>query len=142
MIQSVFAFLACLLSLTARASGADEGPHAGFLFDEFNLTLDSGHRTEAFGPFFYSEERDTERTWALPPLFSHTEDPATESEEIDVLYPIITYDRFGDQYRWHICQLLNFAGGPTQTENERERFTLFPVYFRHGYLFAIDNGNR
>lgn len=139
MMQSVLAFLACLLSLTTRASGADEGPHAGFLFDEFNLTLDSGHRTEAFGPFFYSEERDTERTWALPPLFSHTEDPATESEEIDVLYPIITYDRFGDQYRWHICQLLSFAGGPTQTENERERFTLFPVYFRQRSSITNEN---
>lgn len=135
---SVLACLACLLGLTAGASGAD-GPHVGFLFDEFKLTLDSGHRTEAVGPFFYSEERDTQRTWAVPPLFSRTEDPATESEEIDVVYPVITYDRFGDHYRWHIFQLLSFAGGPTQTEDERERFTIFPVYFRQKSSFTNEN---
>ena len=135
---SVLACIACLLGLTAGASGAD-GPHVGFLFDEFNLTLDSGHRTEAVGPFFYSEERDTQRTWAVPPLFSRTEDPATDSEEIDVVYPVITYDRFGDHYRWHIFQLLSFAGGPTQTEDERERFTIFPVYFRQKSSVTNEN---
>jgi hypothetical protein len=31
---------------------AGDGFHAGPIFDEFSLTLDSGHRTEAIGPFF------------------------------------------------------------------------------------------
>lgn len=119
------------------ASGAEEGPHAGFLYDHFDLTLapsDSDlrlwSRTEAGGPFFYSEERETQHTWAIPPLFSHTEDSATESEEYDFAYPILTYDRFGEQYRWQIFQLFSFAGGPSETEKGRRRFTLFPIYFQ------------
>src|ERR1019366_641906 len=105
---------------TAATAGS---PGAGPLFDEFDLTLASGHRTEAAGPFFYSEERETQRTWAVPPLFSSTRDPAMESREIDFLYPLMTYDRYGDQYRWQLFQLLSFAGSPTLQEPARDRFT-------------------
>jgi hypothetical protein len=41
----------------------------------------------------------------------------------------MTYDRFGEQYRWQLFQLWSFAGGDTQTETNRDRFTLFPVVF-------------
>jgi hypothetical protein len=121
--------LAVALSLCSSAVGRD-APSIGPLFDEFDLTLEVGHRTEALGPFFYSETQDTQRTWAIPPFFSHTTDPATESEEYDFCYPIVTYDRFGEQTRWHIFQLLSFARGPTQKESFRDRFTLFPIYFQ------------
>jgi len=102
----------------------------GFLYDQFDLTLDSGHRTEALGPFFYSEQKETQQTWAIPPILSYTHDPGTESTEFDFCYPIMTYDRYGDQYRWELGQLLAFSGGPSQTEDKRKRFTLFPIYFQ------------
>src|ERR1035438_319740 len=64
------------LILTANASlsalGA-EALHAGFLYDEFNLTLAPGNRTEAAGPFFYSEHKETQRIWAVPPLLRSEE---------------------------------------------------------------------
>jgi len=109
---------------------ARDGPPAGPLFDEFDLTLAPGQRTEALGPFFYSEEEETQRIWAVPPLLSYTRDPATESKEFDFLYPVVTYDRYGEQYRWQVFQVLSFAGGPTQRETARDRFTLFPLYFQ------------
>jgi len=43
---------------------------------------------------------------------------------------MLTYDRFGEQYRWQLGQLLNWAGGPSQEEPERQRFNLFPLYIR------------
>jgi hypothetical protein len=107
-----------------------ESPHAGLLFDEFDLTLTLGHRKEAAGPFYYSERQETQRIWAVPPLLSYAQDPGTESKEFDFLYPIITYDRYEEQYRWQFMQVLSFAGGPTQHENARDRFTLFPIYFQ------------
>jgi hypothetical protein len=113
-------------SKVARA----ESLHAGPLFDEFDLTLRLGHRQEAVGPFFYSEQQETQRSWAVPPLLSYTTDPATESKEFDFLYPVMTYDRYGEQYRWQFFQLLSVAGGPTQQESARDRFTLFPLYFQ------------
>ena len=104
--------------------------NAGLLFDEFSLTLAPGRRTEAAGPFYYSEQKETQRTWATPPLLSYTRDPDTESREFDFLYPVMTYDRYGEQYRWQFFQVLSLAGGPTQQENARDRFTLFPLYFQ------------
>src|SRR5438132_6503720 len=109
---------------------ADDGPEFGPLVHEFQLTLDRGTRLEAAGPLFYDQHKGTEHTWAVPPLFSYTHDPATESTEYDFVYPLLTYDRFGQQYRWQLFQLLNFTGGPTQTEKFRDRITLFPLYFQ------------
>ena len=79
---------------------AGNAVHAGLFFDHFPLTLDSGQRTEAVGPFFYDQQKDSEMTWAVPPLFSQDTDPAVESREDDVLYPILTYERYGKEYRW------------------------------------------
>ena len=124
----------------AHAQSSDYGVlHAGPLFDQFDLTLAPGHRTEAAGPFFYSETQDMQRTLAVPPLFAHVEDPATDSEEIDVLYPLISYDRFGRQYRFHLFQLISWAGGPTQQEAERKRFTIFPLYFQQRSSLPEEN---
>jgi hypothetical protein len=114
----------------ANLSSASTAPHAGPLFDHFDLTLSPGHRTEAAGPFFYSEENDAQRTWAVPPLFSHTRDDAADYDEFDFLYPILTYDRYGEQRHWQFCQLINFFGGPGQEESRRGQFNIFPLYFQ------------
>ena len=115
---------------TPLSTWAEDGPDAGFLYDEYDLTLAPGHRIEAVGPFYYSQQKETQRLWAVPPVLSYTRDPDTESKEFDFLYPVLTYDRYGEQYRWQFFQILSFAGGPTQKETERDRFTLFPLYFQ------------
>ena len=97
--------------MSPSAFGSD-ALHAGFLFDEFNLTLAPGHRTEAVGPFFYSEQKETQRIWAVPPLLSYTRDPETESKEFDILYPLMTYDRYGEQYRWQFFQCAELRRRP------------------------------
>ena len=125
----IWYWLGVLAGAVPIAAGADP-LSAGPLFDEFKLTLTPGHRTEAAGPLFYSEEKETQRIWAVPPLLSYTRDPETESREFDFLYPIMTYDRYGDQYRWQLFQVLSFTGGPTQQETARDRVTLFPLYFQ------------
>lgn len=112
-----------------QARGAD-WLHAGFLYDDFQLTLDSGHRTEAAGPLFYSEEKDTRKSWALPPLFSDTADSAIDSHEYDFGYPVITYRRYGLERRWQFIQIFSFAGGQNGEEQKATRLTVFPVYFK------------
>jgi hypothetical protein len=104
--------------------------NAGFLFDRHELTLQPGHRTEVVGPFFYDQETDFENIFALPPFFSHATVPSADSEEYDFLYPLLTFDRFGGEYRWQLGQLLSFAGGQNQAEVARRRFTIFPIYFQ------------
>jgi hypothetical protein len=120
-----------MLLLTTFAEGAEPGPfRAGPIWDKFPLTLSPGERTEAAGPFFYQEQNETRQTWAFSPLLSYSRDTEVDMEEFDLAYPVLTYDRYGGQYRWQFCQLFSFAGGPSQTETNRNRFTLFPIYFQ------------
>lgn len=127
-ILGLLSLLGAGLNLPAQAG--TNSVSIGPLWERFDLTLNTGHRTEAFGPLFYSEQKETERTWAVPPLLSYTRDPALELEEFDFVYPVLTYDRYGGQYRWQFFQLLSLAGGPSQTEKDRNRFSLFPLYFQ------------
>jgi hypothetical protein len=113
-----------------RAFSADS-VGAGLLYDEHPLTLAPGHRTEILGPLFYSEQQESQHQWAVPPLgLSRTVDPDTESEEYDFAYPVLTYDRYGREYRWQFFQLFSFAGGQDPDETGNHRFTLFPLYFQ------------
>ena len=138
-LKSCF-ILGCLsLAVLCPASLRADGPHAGFLYDDYKLTLDVGHRVEVLGPLFYLQERDTERTWALPPLFSDTKDPATERHEYDFAYPVLTYRRYGTEWRWQFFQVFSFAGGLHEDEKDARRFTLFPLYFQQRSLIPEDN---
>ncbi len=113
-------------ALFCRAAGLEAGP----LWHDFKLTLRPGERTEAMGPLYYFEHSDSVRTWAAPPLLSYTLDEDTDFAEFDLLYPLLSYDRFGSEYRFHIFQVFNFAGGQDQAETNAHRFTLFPFYFQ------------
>ncbi|MBE0545625.1 MAG: hypothetical protein IH623_30205 [Verrucomicrobia bacterium] len=121
------ALLAC--SSEVRVSG-NELWNAGFLYDHFPLTKEAGWRTEAIGPLFYHQMREADRMVALPPLFSDTRGVETDFHEFDLLYPLMTYDRFGSEYRWQLFQVLSIAGGQTQDEIAKSRFTVFPIYFQ------------
>jgi hypothetical protein len=119
--------------------GADDF-HAGPLFDSFPLTLTPGQRTEALGPLYYNQQSDTERTWALPPFYSRDTDPSIEMIQDDFLYPIMTYRRYGTEYRWQFIELFSFAGGkdPNGFQDAR-RFTIFPFYFQQRSPLTNDN---
>jgi hypothetical protein len=43
---------------------------------------------------------------------------------------LLTYDRFGNEYRWQLIQLLSFSGGQNQDGIQKTRFSLFPFYFQ------------
>lgn len=112
-----------------KSHATESETHAGFFYDSHPLTLESGWRTEALGPFYYRQTVELEKLWALPPFFSRSVTEA-DSEEYDVLYTLLTYNRAGAEYRWQLCQLLSFSGGQSQAEIRRDRFTLFPFYFQ------------
>ena len=123
----------CCLGLAlgfSSAGVAGEGFHAGPFFDEFSLTLDLGCRVEAAGPFYYSQHKYSERTWAFPPLLSCDTSPATESGELDFLYPLMTCEHYGTEFRWQLGQLISFSGGRKPEDIPAKRFTLFPLYFQ------------
>jgi len=119
-----------LLCAPCAANATDDFISAGPLFESFPLSLNDGARAEAAGPFFYDEQRGPQGTWAIPPLLSSPSDPETDWREFDLAYPILTYDRFGQEYRFQFLQLISFSGGGMQTGETKDRFTLFPFYFQ------------
>ena len=130
--RSAFYFLSLLfaLALPLERGRAQEWLNLGPVVDQFRLTLAPGQRTEALGPLFYSERNGVQGTWAVPPLLSHTWDETTDFDEVDFLYPLMTYRRYGTEYRWQFLQIFSFAGGHDQQERDSRRFTLFPIYFQ------------
>ncbi|HEY6169576.1 MAG TPA: hypothetical protein VI454_16155 [Verrucomicrobiae bacterium] len=66
----------------------------------------------------------------MPPLFSWSTDRGVEGAELDVLYPLLTLDRFGAEYRWQVMQVISFSGGATLDEKTKDSFTVFPLYFQ------------
>lgn len=122
-------FSISLIFSALNFAGASDWLHAGLLYDDFSLTLSSGHRTEALGPLFYSEENESQKSWGVPPLCWGLHDPATDVEKFGFGYPVLTYNRYGTEYRWQLLQLLSFAGGRNQRDDASERFTIFPFYF-------------
>jgi hypothetical protein len=119
-----------LVPFLTLSSFFDAAIIAGPIFSHFQLTLDVGKRTEALGPLFYSEEREEISQWAIPPLMSYTTDRGVDSSEFDLLYPALTYDRYGAEYRFQIFQLFSFSGGEMQSGTNKHRFSLFPVYLQ------------
>jgi len=134
------------------ACAAEEPLSAGFLYDRFPLTLDSGRRTEAVGPLYATEERwpadavppgtdpweaeppvtKIARTFTLAPLFNWNTEPPVENVSWDLAYPVITYDRYGGEYKLQVFQMLSFSGGRTQAHAEGKAFTLVPFFwYRH-----------
>ena len=112
---------------------------AGPFAHEFALTLAPGTREEWLGPLYYRQVSDGQTTWAIPPLFSRTVKPDVEMEEYDVLYPLLSYDRFGAEYRWHLFQVLNFSGGQSQDDKPSDKFTVFPFYFQRRSVDPTQN---
>ena len=118
-------------ALTAISSPATtESSGYGFAFDQFKLTLEDGFRTEAAGPFYYAQQKDSESILAFPPFFSSDRDPVADRSELDFLYPLLTDTHYGHESRWQLFQMLSFAGGDEPDETGVRRFTVFPFYFQ------------
>src|ERR1017187_1831113 len=124
------ALMLAVVIMPMISAAAAEGPSAGFLFDRFKLTLEDGWRTEAAGPFYYSQQTDSNEVWAIPPLFSSDRDPSVEMREDDFLYPLLTHIRYGHEQRWQFGQLISTSSGLEPGETDVQRFTLFPFYFQ------------
>lgn len=111
----------------------------GPAFDKFPLTIGTGQRTEIFGPFYYNEHNDSEKIWALPPFFSHQEEPSIEEFEDQSLYPIFSYVKYGTQYRAQFIELFSLEGGENPNNVQAHRFWLFPIYFQQRSSHTSDN---
>lgn len=116
-----------------RPLGQESWTEAGPLYHQFGLTLENGVREEFLGPLFSTQEvGDHEHEaslWTVAPFASRYEEPATERVEFDFLYPALSYDRYGTEWRLHVAQFLNFHGGTSLDGEVKRRRNLFPFFF-------------
>jgi hypothetical protein len=119
-----------ILFFALKVSAADQTAGFGPAFDRFKLALEDGFRTEAAGPFYFFQQRDTETMWGVPPFFLCDRDDVTDRHEHDFLYPVLTHTYYGQESRWQLFQLLSFAGGGEPDDTKTHRFTIFPFYFQ------------
>jgi hypothetical protein len=120
--------LADIIIFGKAALGEDVS--AGFAFDHFKLTLADGERTEAAGPFYYSQRTDAEDIVAFPPFYSSIRDAGADFQADDFLYPLLTVVHYGDERRWQLFQLLNASSGLEPDGSNVKQFTIFPIYFQ------------
>ena len=109
-----------------QAASLEFGP----LVHEFELTLEPANSMEALGPLYYKDRGESMLRYGFPPVYSQQIDNQIESMEWDFLYPLATYDKYGDEFRFQFLQLFAFSGGRTQADDLNQRTTLFPFYFR------------
>jgi len=110
--------------------GARGAVEAGFLAHEFELTLESGRRLEVAGPLFSTQEADERHEWALSPIMSYYVDEGIDARRFDFLYPVMTYRRVGEEYRWQFFQVFNTTGSQNQEETNPKRFSIYPFYLQ------------
>lgn len=63
-------------------------------------------------------------------MFLHDSDPDIERNEYNFLYPLLTYEKYGEEYRWQLIQLFSFSGGQQPDDSGIKHFTIFPFYFQ------------
>lgn len=127
--NSIVVIFFCALAMSGLAQTNDD-LEAGPLYARFPLTLAPGWREEAAGPLFYTQESGAQSQWALPPLFAHTRTSDVDWTEWELLYPLLTYRRFGAERQLDILVFLSFYGGKSDPETGAKQVTFFPFYFQ------------
>ena len=117
------------LSASVGSAGQDSEVRFGPLAEEFPLTLRTGQRGEALGPLFYWQETPEAWGWGFSPWVSYQHEPGVERTQAEFLYPLVSFDQYGSQYRFHIVQFVSWSGGQSTVGPEKRRFTLFPFWF-------------
>lgn len=80
-------------------------------------------------PLYESSQSVSTTAWQLPPIASKVTDKNVESLEFDFLYPLLTFDQYGEEYRFQFLQGLGFSGGQNQDKEVSRRFNLVPFLF-------------
>jgi hypothetical protein len=130
LVTRFFYWMVCPFLALSALAGNEREIDAGPAYAKFSLTLTSGWREEAAGPFYYAQSSEGQEQWALPPFFCQTRTPSVDWSEWEIFYPVIDYRRFGSEYTLQLAELLTFSGGKSQEAGGARRTTFFPIYFR------------
>ena len=129
--------IACLTMGCSFSSRADTS--YGPLAHSFESTLNEGLRDEFFGPLLYRESYGATRTWGIPFVYTRSQKEDIDSDEWDLFYPLLGFDRFGEEYRLQLLQFINAHGGKGREQSDARRIAIFPFYFQQRSTRPEDN---
>ena len=128
---SVLISLFAWLNLFGKPVEEDnEWANFGFLYDRIPTVFREGERTEILGPILSWEKAGSGSLFTFSPLFSLYRDSTIPQTEAELGYPILSFDKFGKEYRFQLLQVIAFSGGEALTGGDKKRTTIFPIYFR------------
>lgn len=124
-------FSALMLGLaTAAPSGANiPDENVWPFFQSRTSPIDAAKEWETGGPLIYSRELEPRQEWGFRPLFSVQSDKEKDETGVDVLYPIFTFRRRGEDKRYQFFELFSVRGETSSEGVRREDLTLFPFIF-------------
>lgn len=134
---SLFGLLATMTSTTARGEERNLWP---LYVRQTTVSADSSSSESAWtgvGPFLFSQPtplprfpEDPVRFRGFRPFYVEALDPQGQLLEGDILYPLFTYRRDPDGYRWSVLSLFNhYSMQSVSTANKDRGFDLWPFYF-------------
>ncbi len=102
--------------------------HVGPIYDSHRRPLDKARQAEMFGPLLQWANKAGTSEFALRPLFARSTIHEIEHSEWQLLYPFITYTRYGGEARWQLFQLISWTTGRPASDIERResKTTIFP----------------
>lgn len=131
------------MAISALNNRAEENTNfAGFgpIYDKFPLTLAPGERSEALGPFFGWQRSGPASMFNFTPVFSLYTDKTIPQTEFELAYPILSFDKFGKEYRFQLFQVIAWSGGESmKAKGDKKRTTIFPFYFKQSGPLPEDN---
>jgi hypothetical protein len=133
LLSAFFAPWAAAATLkSASAEDPAEGGgwrHFGPFYDKYPTTFGEGARAELLGPLFGWEMSEKATLFRFSPVFSLYKDSTIPQTEFELAYPLLSFDKFGKEYRFQIFQVLSWAGGESSVGDGTRRTTIFPFYF-------------
>jgi hypothetical protein len=121
-----------LLSLViyANVSFCAEGINLGPLLNIERDSKSHAQEMNAVGPFITSRRSDEATEFGFRPFFYSINNREKNSSEFDILYPIATYDRRDDNWRFQfLVYLLYLESEKTKNGFNEKEFNLFPFIF-------------
>jgi hypothetical protein len=99
-----------------------------------SISIDAGfrasHRSQCRTVFLRPAKRFGKNLGAFRHCFSHDTIPALNREEDDLVYPLLTYERFWHGISLAVHPTVQFFRRQGAGFSEKRRFTIFPIYFQ------------
>ena len=132
LLQCSFFLLFLSRGTTAEqdAESSADWANLGFIYDRVPTVFREGERTEILGPIFSLETTTNASLFTFSPLFSIYRDSTIPQTEAELGYPILSFDKFGSEYRFQLLQIISFSGGEALKGGDKKRTTIFPIYFQ------------